>query len=245
MIADGIVIHWHKADEYLDINLDDPNNLRNITSALDWWRKEKVWTKYNVKSRINRLSNGSVQIIIDYDKDHNKHLDSDEYFWGTSTITLTRGKEIGNAVWKGYDNKKYDGQAEWERIKTGLIEPKKRQKITKLQREQAKFRSALLACENHCVLTMEQTSDALEAAHIIPCKDGGTEVVQNGIILRADIHRLYDAGKFFIDPSGAVVNINDDLSEMYKKILNEACLPKDTIKRIQEALQHQWDNMKR
>jgi len=33
-----------------------------------------------------------------------------------------------------------------------------------------------------------------EAAHVHPYADGGEHALPNGLLLRADIHRLYDAG---------------------------------------------------
>jgi hypothetical protein len=242
MIAAGIVIHWAWSDEYLEVNLGDLNALNNITHSVEWWRHEKRWVKYNVHSNIKRLPNGSVELALYYDKHSNTDINPSDSCWGKSSITLTKCAESGYAVWDDYDNSDNNGQCNWDRIKTGLITPgpKPILRTTKLQREQARFRSALLMYEDRCVLTGETTSAALEAAHIIPSKDRGTEVVQNGIILRSDIHRLYDSEKFLIDPSGCIVNING-VSPMYQELLNGTRLRTETVKRVREALQHQWD----
>ena len=45
-----------------------------------------------------------------------------------------------------------------------------------------------------CAVTQEKTLPALEAAHIKPFSDSGPHSVQNGILLRSDIHRLFDSG---------------------------------------------------
>ena len=45
-----------------------------------------------------------------------------------------------------------------------------------------------------CAVTQERTLPALEAAHICPYGDGGAHVAQNGLLLRRDIHSLFDAG---------------------------------------------------
>ena len=45
-----------------------------------------------------------------------------------------------------------------------------------------------------CVITKERTLPVLEAAHIIPFSDGGSNHPSNGLLLRRDIHTLFDRG---------------------------------------------------
>lgn len=45
-----------------------------------------------------------------------------------------------------------------------------------------------------CAVTREHSLPALEAAHIVPYAAGGQHEVPNGLLLRADIHRLFDRG---------------------------------------------------
>lgn len=45
-----------------------------------------------------------------------------------------------------------------------------------------------------CAVTREKTLPALEAAHIKPFSNSGPHSIQNGILLRSDIHRLFDSG---------------------------------------------------
>lgn len=48
--------------------------------------------------------------------------------------------------------------------------------------------------QRRCVITKERTLPALEAAHIRPYGDGGEHEAKNGLLLRRDIHSLFDAG---------------------------------------------------
>jgi putative restriction endonuclease len=43
-------------------------------------------------------------------------------------------------------------------------------------------------------VTQERTLPALEAAHIKPYNDSGPHDVRNGVLLRSDIHKLFDTG---------------------------------------------------
>jgi putative restriction endonuclease len=51
-----------------------------------------------------------------------------------------------------------------------------------------------------CAVTQERTLPALEAAHIRPYGDGGEHDPSNGLLLRRDIHSLFDAGYVTVTP---------------------------------------------
>ena len=51
-----------------------------------------------------------------------------------------------------------------------------------------------------CAVTRERTLPALEAAHIRPYGDGGAHEARNGMLLRRDIHSLFDAGYVTVTP---------------------------------------------
>lgn len=52
-----------------------------------------------------------------------------------------------------------------------------------------------------CAVTGEKTLPALEAAHIRPYSDGGRHDANNGLLLRRDIHSLFDTGYVTVNPS--------------------------------------------
>jgi len=56
------------------------------------------------------------------------------------------------------------------------------------------------AYQRRCAITGESTLMALEAAHIIPYSEEGWHDVRNGLLLRADFHRLFDAGLVSVTP---------------------------------------------
>ncbi|MEV0881203.1 HNH endonuclease [Micromonospora echinofusca] len=65
---------------------------------------------------------------------------------------------------------------------------------------QAGFRLRLLeAYGRRCAITGCDTEDALQAAHISPYDGPATNRVTNGLLLRADVHNLFDAGLIWID----------------------------------------------
>ena len=50
-----------------------------------------------------------------------------------------------------------------------------------------------------CAVTGERTLPALDAAHIRP-RQGGEHAATNGLLLRRDIHSLFDAGYVTVTP---------------------------------------------
>lgn len=66
---------------------------------------------------------------------------------------------------------------------------------------QGTFRVAVLdAYGRSCSVTTEHSLPVLESAHIVPFSEGGGHEVSNGLLLRADIHRLYDRGFVTVTP---------------------------------------------
>jgi hypothetical protein len=64
---------------------------------------------------------------------------------------------------------------------------------------QDRFRTALLdAYGDKCAVTGYDAVETLQAAHIYPYQGPATNVVSNGLLLRADIHTLYDRGAISI-----------------------------------------------
>lgn len=66
---------------------------------------------------------------------------------------------------------------------------------------QGTFRVSVLdAYERACAVTDEHSLPALDAAHIRPFTEGGPHDVRNGLLLRADLHRLFDQGYITVTP---------------------------------------------
>lgn len=55
--------------------------------------------------------------------------------------------------------------------------------------------------KRRCAATQERTLPALEAAHIRPHSEGGGHDPSNGLLLRRDLHSLFDAGYVTVTPN--------------------------------------------
>jgi len=58
------------------------------------------------------------------------------------------------------------------------------------------------AYSKRCAVTGERTLPVLEAAHIKPVACGGEHRIDNGLLLRSDLHTLFDLGYATVTPSG-------------------------------------------
>jgi putative restriction endonuclease len=56
------------------------------------------------------------------------------------------------------------------------------------------------AYQRQCAVTRERALPALEAAHIRPFHETPIHDVRNGLLLRSDLHRLFDAGYITVTP---------------------------------------------
>lgn len=54
--------------------------------------------------------------------------------------------------------------------------------------------------QRRCAVTQEKALPALEAAHIRPVTQEGKHRLDNGLLLRSDVHKLFDAGYVTITP---------------------------------------------
>jgi hypothetical protein len=81
------------------------------------------------------------------------------------------------------------------------------------RRGQPKFRRALLeAYSGKCAVTGCEVETVLEAAHIVAYAGDQTNKVSNGLLLRADIHTLFDLGHLKIDVN-AVIHLHEGLCD--------------------------------
>jgi len=73
---------------------------------------------------------------------------------------------------------------------------------------QAKFRRELrLVYKHRCCLTGCTVTEALEGAHIDPYQSTESDHIQNGLLLRSDIHKLFDSHLIGIDPTNHTVYV--------------------------------------
>jgi putative restriction endonuclease len=80
---------------------------------------------------------------------------------------------------------------------------------------QGGFRLGLLdAYGGRCAITGENIVPVLEAAHIQPVEHSGSNEIANGLLLRSDMHKLYDDGLLGVLPDRTIV-VSEQIRELY------------------------------
>lgn len=107
---------------------------------------------------------------------------------------------------------------------------------------QGTFRVAVTgAYGGACAVSSEHSLPVLEAAHIRPYGADGSHEVKNGLLLRADIHRLFDAGYVTVTPDARFVvsrRLKDEWENgrAYYAMEGEITLPKTAADRPDPTL---------
>lgn len=84
------------------------------------------------------------------------------------------------------------------------------------RRGQPQFRQELMqAYGARCAITGCDAPDALEAAHIQKYRGPATNHLANGLLLRADLHTLFDLGLISIDSRTMTVLVSRELAHTY------------------------------
>lgn len=165
----------------------------------------------------------------------------DEYDWidlpSDWSLNIVQGKTydfqtiIGKQLWDTVEEKinKYKSLSKQTELKNQLVlEPQEdarygKEILSRVRLGQSAFRVLIMdAYARRCSVSGERTLPALEAAHIKPYDKSGPHYVSNGLLLRADIHKLFDKGyltltkRFNIEVSGRIKEEFDNGRDYYK-----------------------------
>ena len=82
----------------------------------------------------------------------------------------------------------------------------------RVRRGQKAFRNNLLnAYGSKCSITGEGPEEVLEAVHIVPHAESGINELDNGLLMRADLHYLFDDGLLSIHPATRNIELDNRL----------------------------------
>ena len=251
MITQGIVIPWVFSDEYIKVDFNEIKNKPIITHTIDVSRKSSKMLKLMVISKWEGPNpENQYRLTLSYNEENNTHIiennnshisedDKMDTFWGEATIVINPRDNTGNASWRGFKNSNWDGTVNWKKKDEALFGERKKERVSRIKRQQSQLRQALLTLDTQCVICGEDLPEVLEAAHIIAVSDGGKEVIENAILLRADLHRLLDAELISIDSGGLIlINSTRSLPQKYKDLLKDKKISDGIFNRIMKAIEY-------
>ncbi len=102
------------------------------------------------------------------------------------------------------------------------------------------FRRGMLDAHRRCQITNCDIEDLLEAAHIEPYMVNRNNSLSNGLLLRADIHTLFDVGRIGIYPNDLRIVLDDILRDSYLRDLHDTTLRTDDSPLDTDILNIRW-----
>jgi len=129
--------------------------------------------------------------------------------WKSSTQqgkSYSPESEIGNDTWKKIEQILFKYlQDPLEKENQLIVEEPETQYansvLVKVRLGQSAFRILVTDAYNRrCAISGEKTLPVLEAAHIKPYSKSGRHLISNALLLRSDIHKLFDSGYMTITP---------------------------------------------
>jgi len=140
------------------------------------------------------------------------------FFERSKWIPIPSSFALNIVTGKSYDTNTEDGKALWEAVRRALP-PKpvlEEPALEEVDSDKQRFGEAYLArarlgqgafrvlvtdaYQRRCAVTGERTLPVLEAAHIKPYSLHGPHRINNGILLRSDLHTLFDLGYVTVTP---------------------------------------------
>lgn len=112
-----------------------------------------------------------------------------------------------------------------------------------LRRGQSEFRRSLLdVYKGRCAISDCDAKQALSAAHIIPYRGDNTNHLSNGLLLRADIHILFDLHLIAVDPETMEVLVAPSLRSTYYGKFDRRKLPEAAAALLSREALHMHRN---
>jgi HNH endonuclease len=162
---------------------------------------------------------------------------AEPFFWPREAwIPSPPDFKLNTVQGKGYDSETGTGRALWEAVaerieqfKPASLEPGTaalaaiesngfgKPQIVLPRLGQGLFRVLLTdAYERRCSITGERTLPVLEAAHIKPYSGVQRHEISNGLLMRSDLHRLFDEGYMTLDPGDRRVVVSKRIREEFE-----------------------------
>ncbi len=164
-------------------------------------------------------------------------LRSNDFFGGTEAIGPL--KKLDFTI-----RRKDDGYSDSDLKGFTRQSDKIAQRAIRIRRGQQRFRKVLLtAYGQKCAISAARTLTVLDAAHVRPHSQEGETSLQNGIVLRTDLHTLFDEQLLKIDPKTLRVTIDASVKDReYRKLDgHKISQPKNPAHRIKtEYLEDRW-----
>jgi hypothetical protein len=234
---------WRYGAEYLQFDTLSPLRKDEQVSTTEWWPNDRKRVSYTTTCSAWSFEGNQLRVSLLYDPKLNTHLAAEDVRWGETHIFIDAGSITATAHWVDKDDpKKWNGEATCKVFieeDAAFFSGMSYETYRRIARPgQAKLREEMLERYGACALTGSTNHEALDIAHIAESKDGGEALWTNCFLLRADMHRLFDAGLLSFDTEGRALFHESIADQDYDHFRNKTLSPV-VFKEIRGALA-QW-----
>ncbi|WP_158442322.1 HNH endonuclease [Klebsiella variicola] len=186
LVSSKSINTWSARERVLIIDGETQIDIRNYDILT--LRRKITHALQSFKSNINaKGGNGTKRILI------NTSLNSSEW------LSIIHGDSMETKI--GFNIDEIDAKREVAN------------RLVSIRRGQASFRkNLLLAYEGRCAISGTMVVETLQAAHIYPYMGQATNEVSNGLLLRADLHLLFDMGLIYLN-NNFTVSVSEKLNK--------------------------------
>ena len=164
-------------------------------------RRDSVQPDYNIEFAVTYLVDGRcirkdvhMRFITAYGREVLK-LPLADIHELTTIFKATKGEDLEESI----------GPDDYDAPLRGLRE-------IVIRIDQVKFRRKMMeAYQGRCAITGSSVTQVLQAAHIKPYRGTPTNRVDNGLLLRVDLHQLFDKDLIGIHPETREIHISKEL----------------------------------
>lgn len=117
-----------------------------------------------------------------------------------------------------------------------------KQVLKKIRDKQQKFKDNLIRAHGlKCMISGSLIGEIIQAAHIVPYSDSLDNRTSNGLLLRVDLHNLFDSGLLGINPDTLKVKISPAITEVDYRKFDGVQLNSDKRKLSRIGLAIAWE----
>ena len=242
--------NFHRGLPGLQIDWKDSSELEYFGQAVLLGQSKYTSAQFNVGGKVYRcrypviVSRDGGVLAVEYDENPKNWPKSWGIYKGTLIIRFreTEGLEPESIEWilrgesqpyilkRGEDwiFTKLQDDAQSVKLKTRGTMTTSRQ----LRPEQKEMRNRLISMYGACQLTGVKALEALEACHIVPVKNGGDDTLSNSLLLRRDLHTLFDSGLLRLrkERNAWRIMIDDEVTDEIYRSLDGKRLPAKALR---------------
>ncbi|WP_402464181.1 HNH endonuclease [Isoptericola aurantiacus] len=214
--------YWHMPRRYTDFAVGDHVWVRESLPVA------AVVGVGVVTSSVEPDEEGVLRFGVDFDNEESRNLAAAPLTIDTTTRVQSMRKATPEEVEQL--RSRVDVDAVDDAAGRGRI---RREQLVTARQGQSLFRATLLtAYAGRCAVTGSDVPATLQAAHIDRYDGTSTNVVENGLLLRADIHNLFDSGLLWIEADSRVTLHPEIRKSEYRKLHGTKLrLPRDPADR--------------